>query len=332
MISDILAFIRGMPLRFYLSGGLFSKREPMISFHIGEQEIEALVSYKRKAIGFEDELHRDADAPPTMSYGQGYKPTVNGRKVSAKLASRYRVPQRCQHLFVVDAPADEVFLNLFTLEKLRRRNVHEALADLRQAPGQILSGWSRNDFRWHILDAGVRLSGEVNATSTSEDLILVLGLSESVCLPLEVWSDSQGAAIVGILPLPVAVLAWCNAVLPTDKKHSIVLVAGETGVVVGIIKERKLTNLLKVQTIEDALANVRRNADEFALENPAMYLWYSKAPAISDEELTQEGLTIIDQEHLRATLGEPLLLMQSTGKKATHDGPIPHLLNWLAKQ
>ena len=62
----------------------------------------------------------------------------------------------------------------------------------------------------------------------------------------------------------MAVLAWCNAVLPTDKKHSIILVAGETGVVVGIIKERKLTNLLKVQTIEDALANVRRNADEFA--------------------------------------------------------------------
>jgi hypothetical protein len=330
MISDILTFIRGMPLRFYLSGGLFSRREPMISFHVGDHEIEALVSYKKRAIGFEDELHRDADAPPTMSYGQAYKPTVNGRKVSAKLASRYHVPQRCQHLFVVDVPADEIFLNLFTLEKLRRRNVEEALADLRQAPGQILSGWSRNDFRWHILDAGVGLSGEANATS--EDLILVMGLSENVCLPLEVWSGGQGAAIVGILPLPVAVLAWCNAVLPTDKKHSIILVAGETGVVVGIIKERKLTNLLKVQTIEDALANVRRNAEEFALENPAMYLWYSKAPAISDEELTQEGLTIIDQEHLRATLGAPLLLLQSTGKRASHDGPIPHLLNWLAKQ
>ena len=227
-------------------------------------------------------------------------------KLSAKLASRYHVPQRCQHLFVVDAPADEVFLNLFTLEKLRRRNVEEALSDLRQAPGQILSGWSRNDFRWHMLDASLRLSE--NPKVSHEDLILVMGLAEGVCLPLEVWSDSQGAAIVGILPLPVAVLAWCNAVLPTEKKHSVVLVAGETGVVVGIIKERKLTNLLKVKTIEDALANVRRNADEFLLENPAMYLWYSRPPTISDDELTQEGLTIIDQEHLRATLGSPLFL------------------------
>src|SRR5580704_19075847 len=118
MISDIHAFIREMPLRFYLRGGLFSKQESVISFHVGENEIEALVSYKKKPIGFEDELHRDADAPPAMSYGQVYKPTVNGRKVSAKLASRYHVPQRCQHLFVVDAPADEVCLNLFTLEKL----------------------------------------------------------------------------------------------------------------------------------------------------------------------------------------------------------------------
>jgi hypothetical protein len=330
MVSDIRTFIREMPLRFYLSGGLFSKQEPLITFHVGENEIEALVSYKKKPIGFEDELHRDADAPPTMSYGQAYKPMVSGRRVSAKLASRYHVPQRCQHLFVVDAPTDEVFLNLFTLEKLRRRTPDEALADLRQAAGQILSGWSRHDFRWHILDANLRLSGTPKATG--EGLILVMGLSESVCLPLEVWSHGQGAAIVGILPLPVAVLAWCNAVLPTDKKHSIVLVAGETGVVVGIIKERRLTNLLKVQTIEDALANVRRNAHEFALEDPAMYLWYSKPPTISDDELTQEGLTIIDQEHLRATLGAPLVLMQSTGKRTSHDGPIPHLLNWLAKQ
>jgi hypothetical protein len=330
MISDICSFIREMPLRFYLSGGLFSKQEPTISFHVGENEIEALVSYKKKPIGYEDELHRDADAPPTMSYGQAYKPTVNGRKVSAKLASRYHVPRRCQHLFVVDAPPDEVFLNLFTLEKLRRRNVEEALSDLRQAPGQILSGWSRNDFRWHLLDAGVRLSGEAKASS--EETILVMGLSESVCLPLEVWSQGQGAAILGILPLPVAVLAWCNAVLPTDKKHSIILVSGETGVVVGIIKQKRLTHLLKVQSIEDALANVRRNADEFALVDPAMYLWYSKSPTISDEELTQEGLTIIDQEHLRASLGTPLVVMQSTGKRASHDGPIPHLLNWLARQ
>jgi hypothetical protein len=330
MLSDVQAFVRDMPLRFYLSGGLFSKQEPIISFHVGENNVEALVSYKKKPIGFEDELHRDADAPPTMSYGQAYKATASGRKVSAKLASRYHVPQRCQHLFVVDAPADEVFLNLFTLERLRRRSVDEALADLRQAPGQILSGWSRNDFRWHILDASLRLSG--SSKTSGEEPILVMGLSESVCLPLEVWSHDQGAAIVGIIPLPVAVLAWCNAVLPTDKKHSIVLVAGETGVVVGIIKERKLMNLLKVQTIEDALANVRRNADEFALQDPAMYLWYSRPPAISDDELTQEGLTIIDQEHLRATLGMSLVLMQSTGKRVSHDGPVPHLLNWLSKQ
>lgn len=330
MISDIHEFVRQMPLKFYLSGGLFSKQEPMISFRVGENEIEALVSYKKKAIGFEDELHRDADAPPTMSYGQTYKPTVNGRKLSAKLANRYHVPPRCQHLFVVDAPTDEIFLNLFTLEKLRRRTLEEALADLRQAPGQILTGWNRNDFRWHIVDAGLRMSG--NPKVSSGDLILVMGLSEVVCSPLEVWSDGQGAALVGILPLPVAVLAWCNAVLPTDKKHSIILVAGETGVVVGIIKERKLTNLLKLQTIEDALANVRRNADEFALQDPAMYLWYSKPPTISGEDLAEEGLIIIDQEHLRATLGASLVLMQSTGKRAPHDGPIPHLLNWLSKQ
>jgi hypothetical protein len=330
MMKDIQTFIREMPLRYYLTGGLVSTEEPIISFYIGENEIEALVSYKRRAIGFEPELQRDADAPPTLACGQTYRPTVAGRKVSNKLAARYRVPPRCRHLFVVDATAEEVFLNLFTLEKLRQRSVEEALAELRQAPGQILTGWSRSDFRWHIIEADLRLSGSHRAES--ESLILVMGLSENLCLPLEVWSQGQGAAVLGILPLPVAVLAWCNAVLPTERKHAVVLVAGQTGVVVGIIKDRKLANLLKVQTIEDALANVKRNADEFALEEPAMYLWYSKAPTMSDAELREEGLTIIDQAHLRATLGAPLLLMESTGKQTPHDRPIPHLLNWLAKQ
>jgi hypothetical protein len=330
MIKDAQAFIREMPLRYYLSGGLISKGEPMISFHIGEDEIEALISYKNKPIGFEPELQRDADAPPPMACGRTYKPATAGRKVSAKLAARYRLPQRFQHLFVVDAAAEEIFLNLFTLEKLRQRSVEEALAELRQAPGQILTGWSRDDFRWQILDANLRLSS--NPAADGENLILVMGLSENVCLPLEIWSQAQGAAVLAILPLPVAVLAWCNAVLPTDRKHSVVLVAGETGVVVGIIKDRKLANLLKVQSIEDALANVRRNADEFALDEPAMYLWRSKPPTMKDDEWTKEGLTIIDQEHLRATLGAPLLLMESTGRRTPHDGPIPHLLNWLAKQ
>src|SRR3984893_341494 len=176
MIRNIQAFIRVMPLRFYLSGGLFSKQEPLITFHVGENAVEALVSYKKKPIGYEDELHRDANAPRAMSYGQADKPIVSGRRVSAKLASRYHVPQRCQHLFVVDAPADEVFLNLFTLEKLRRRTMEEALADLRQAAGQILSGWSRNDFRWHVLDANLRLAG--TPKTTTEDMLLVMGVSD----------------------------------------------------------------------------------------------------------------------------------------------------------
>jgi hypothetical protein len=330
MLDDIQTFIREMPLRFYLSGGLFSKQEPMILFHLGEEDVEALVSYKKKALGYEDELHRDPDAPPTTLYGQAYRPGVNGRRVTAKLASRYRVPQRCQLLFVVDTPNDELFLNLFTLEKLRRRTIDEALADLREAPGQILSGWDRHDFRWHVLDADLRLSG--NCKVASEEPILVLGLSENICLPLEIWSEDQGAAIVGILPLAVAVLAWCKAVLPTDRRDSVILVAGEKGVVVGVIKQGKLTTLLRAQAIDDALSKVRRNIDEFGLEDPAMYLWHSKPKEFGDDDFGHDGLTIIDEEHLRAVLGASLLVTASTGKRTAYDRPVPHLLNWLAKQ
>ena len=46
-----------------------------------------------------------------------------------------------------------------------------------------------------------------------------------------------------------------------------------------------------------------------------MYLWYSKPPTISDDELTQEGLTIIDQEHLESDSGR---------------APGPNAINWKA--
>jgi hypothetical protein len=330
MLDDVQCFIREMPLRFYLSGGLFSKQEPMILFHTGETEIEALVAYKKKALGYENELHRDPDAPPTTSYTYAYKASANGRRVTAKLASRYRVPQRCQHLFVVDSPGDELFLNLFTLEKLRRRTVEEVLADLRESPGQILSGWDRNDFRWHVLDANLRLSG--NTVGRVEDPVLLIGLSENICLSLELWSEEQGAAIIGIVPRPVAVLAWCNNALPIEGRHTVILVSGESGVVVGIFKDGRLTNLVRVQNIEDGLAKIRQNADEFALEDPIMYLWHPDPSRLRDDELAHQELTIIDQEHLRAVLGAPLFLMESSGRRAAYDGPVPHLLCWLAKQ
>jgi hypothetical protein len=48
------------------------------------------------------------------------------------------------------------------------------------------------------------------------------------------------------------------------------------------------------------------NVNMVSMESWLLYqnLWYSKAPTISDEELTQEGLTIIDQEHLRIRRGK----------------------------
>ena len=330
MLDDIHTFIREMPLRFYLSGGLFSKQEPMILFHVGEEDVEALVSYKKKAAGYEDELHRDPDAPPTTAYGQAYRAGVTGRRVTAKLASRYRVPCRCQHLFVVDAPTEEVFMNLFTVEKLRRRTIDEVLTDLREAPGQILSGWDRHDFRWQVLDADLQLSG--NGKVEGDEPILVLGLSENVCLPLEVWSEDQGAAIAGILPLPIAALAWCKAVLPTDRRDSVILVAGGKGVVIAVIKRGKLTTLSRAQAIDDAFGNIRRNIDEFGLEDPAMYLWHSKLEESAEGDFNYDRLTIINEELLRAVLGAPLLVMTSTGRRTSYDRPIPHLLNWLARQ
>jgi hypothetical protein len=132
--------------------------------------------------------------------------------------------------------------------------------------------------------------------------------------------------------LAVAVLAWCKTVLPTDRRDSVIIVSGDKGIVVGVIKQGKLTTLLRAQAIDDALSKIRRNADEFGLEDPAMYLWHAKPAEVGDDDSSYDGLTTIDEDHLRAVLGGSLLVTASTGKRTAYDRPVPHLLNWLAKQ
>ena len=65
MLNDIAAFLKEMPIKHYLRGGLFSTKEPTLVFSIGGDKVEGLAAGARGGgVGYERSLEKDNDAPP----------------------------------------------------------------------------------------------------------------------------------------------------------------------------------------------------------------------------------------------------------------------------
>src|SRR3974377_1142529 len=211
MLNDICTFLREMPVRHYLTGGLWSTKEPTLAFFIGQEKIEALVAGVRGGVGYEGCLEKDNDAPPLAS---GQSSLANGtvsRTLSRKLTSRYRLRKNVKHLFVVDAEKKDRFFGVNTLERLRQKSVSAALEEMHENPQQIFGSWpDQTPFRWAILNREMSLG--TDASPRIDEPILILGMASELCASLESWAETQGDSVMTIPPLSLAALALykCN--------------------------------------------------------------------------------------------------------------------------
>jgi hypothetical protein len=155
-------------------------------------------------------------------------------------------------------------------------------------------------------------------------------MADELCASFESWSETQGASIAAILPLPVAVLAWCNATLATKDRDSLVVVATDQGAVSAAFKRRSLIYVSQEETASDAFMALEREADGLEIEQPARYLWAINDPP-EDRRAIPEELLSIDKGNIQGISGQSLSLQEGHGKKTRHDRPVAHLLNWLAK-
>jgi hypothetical protein len=329
MLEDISTFLREMPVKYYLAGGLWSTREPTLAFFIGQEKIEALVAGSRGGVGYEGSLEKDNDAPPLASGQPSLANGTGSRTLSRKLTSRYRLRRNVKHLFVVDADKKDRFFGVNTLERLRQRSVSAALEEMHENPQQIFGSWpEQTPFRWAILNREISLGTETSPRI--DEPILIFGIADELCASLESWAETQGASITAILPLSIAVLAWCNANLATKDRDSLVVVATGQGAVSAAFKRRSLIYISQEESVADAFWALEREVDVLELEWPARYLW---ALNNTEERRTiPEELVIIDEENIQSISGESLALQEGHGKKIKHDRPIAHLLNWLMKQ
>jgi hypothetical protein len=328
MLNDVATFLREMPVSYYLSGGILSTREPTLAFFIGHEKIETLVAGVRAGIGYEGSVEKDNDAPP-FADGQsraGTGPSV--RSLSRKLASRYRLRQNVKHLFIIDAPKRDRFFGVKTLEGLRQKTVSSALEEMHENPQQSFGTWPEHTpYRWAILNREISFGSETSPRI--DEPLLIFGMADQLCASFESWSQAQGASIAAMLPLPIAVLAWCNNILATKERDSLIVVATDQGAVGAAFKRRSLIYISQEENAADAFSGLEREADGLELQSPVRYLWALNNT--EDRRSIPEDLVIIDEENIHRISGESLALQEGHGKKIKHDRPLAHLLNWLAR-
>jgi hypothetical protein len=330
MYNDITIFLREMPLKHYLAGGFWSTREPTLAFFIGRDQIQALAASGRGGIGYESSLEKDSDTPP-FSGGQSDLAATGkpSRTLSRKLTSRYRLRRNVKHLFVVDADKKDQFFSVDTLERLRQKSVTSALEEMHENPQQVFGNWPESaPFRWAIVDKELTLGHE--PIPRIDEPILMFGLADEVCASFESWSQTQGASVIAILPLPVAVLVWANHTLATKDRDSLVVVATEQGAVGAAFWRQSLIYICQEETVSDAFSVLDRETDDLELNNPVRYLWALNIP--EEHRSIPEELVIIDEENIQGISGASLSLLEGHGKKVKHDRPLVHLLNWLVTQ
>jgi hypothetical protein len=330
MYNDVTTFVREMPLKHYLAGGFWSTREPTLAFYIGRDHIQALAAGGRGGVGYESSLEKDSDAPP-LAGGQSSPSATGkaGRTLSRKLTSRYRLRRNVKHLFIVDADKKDQFFSVDTLERLRQKNVAAALEEMHENPQQVFGNWPESaPFRWAIINKELNLRHETSPRI--EEPILLFGIADEVCASFESWSLAQGASVIAILPLPVAVLAWVNHTLATKDRDSLVVIATDQGAVGAALRRQSLIYICQEETVSDAFSVLDRETDDLELENPVRYLWALNIP--EERRSIPEELVIIDEENIQGISGASLALQQGHGKKVKHDRPLVHLLNWLVAQ
>jgi hypothetical protein len=330
MYNDITTFLREMPLKHYLAGGFLSTKEPTLAFFIGREKIQALAAGNRGGVGYESSLEKDSDAPP-FAGGQSNVAT-NGkpsRTLSRKLTARYRLRRNVKHLFIVDADKKDQFFSVDTLERLRQKSVTSALEEMHENPQQVFGNWPESaPFRWAIVAKELTLSHEPNPRI--DEPILMFGIADEVCASFESWSETQGASMIAILPLPVAVLAWANHTLATKDRDSLVVIATDQGAVGAAFRRQSLIYICQEETVSDAFLVLDRESDDLELQNPVRYLWALDIP--EERRSIPEELVIIDEENIQGISGASLALQEGHGKKVKHDRPLVHLLNWLVTQ
>ena len=330
MYHDIRHFLRFMPLRYFLTGGLWSGPAPTLAFYLAPQGARLLLMRGKKPVGYEPELLGEPDSPP-LPEGSGISRAVQARQLlSPKLARRYGLSADVEHLFVVDCSLKDVYIQVTTLSVLRRKTPTSLLEDLDEDPSRILEEWTdHRPYRWALVGNDFRPEPLLKAGV--DEQVLLVGLPAEYCEQLETWSETEGATVTAIVPLPVAAYAYLTqVVLPKDvARPGICVVVSDSLALSALIRAGRVEVIHLYKTLAEALRSIPAIVADLRLGEHFIYVWASD-DQLAQVDLPREAIAL-DAEQLRSTSGGSLVVAESHGKKITHDEPVAHLLAWLSQ-
>jgi hypothetical protein len=322
---SLIRYLRNLPLRYYLKGGLTQMRGTTISLFLSTKQTAALICRGHQAHGFESEIASLPDAPPVNGSGSGL--AAANRSFSEKLLTRSRAKGIPRFVFVPDLAISDLYCNVHGTANLRELDVETLLESLHEDPRQVFGSWDESrQFRWEVFNS--HLDAIQGSFDRRLQQVIIVGVPADYCEQLETWTGTQQGSLVAIVPLPLACLKWFCSSIPVGRKTAFVLLMLTHAVLLAVVQNQEV--ILFRQYVEDAefvYHEIPVLASELHCEEHEIYVWSSR-PIAEDVAVVLAG-TELSGEVLKQVNGRAVVIRKSDGSKIELNAPIPHLLLWL---
>jgi hypothetical protein len=322
---SIIRYLRNLPFRYYLKGGLAQMRGPTISLFLSAQQSAALICRGRRAQGFELEVVNLLGAPPLNGVDSAFASV--SRSFSQKLLARSRARGVPRFIFVPDLTSSDLYCNVHSVTNLREVNAESLLESLREDPRQVFGSWDESrKFRWEVFNS--QLEGVQGAFERRLQEVIIVGIPADYCDHLEAWTDMQQGTLLGIVPLSLACLKWFCTSIPTGRKTAFFLLMRPHAVLLAATQDQKIILFREyTEDVEFAYNEIPLLAAELRTEEFETYVWSSQ-PLAQHIAINLPG-TELTGEVLKQINGQAVVIRKSDGAKLELKSPVPHLLLWL---
>jgi hypothetical protein len=322
-------YLRHFPLRYYLSGGLFATSEQVGVFFLSSRTCSVLLTRRQRVVAFEENIGELPDAPPVPNKSD---PSVAGvRSFTSKLLARNRLRGKSELVLLPDCTVSDLYCNVHLVPNLRESTVEGILESLAEEPRQVIGAWDEaRPFRWAVLDATLKpVTGHLEGKHSQ---IIILGMPADYCTDCELWTERQDAALLAIVPVPVACLAWFLKRIPTQERTAFLLLSLTSSLALAVIQDRKI---ILFRQYEEDFESVRQELALLAKQlspdkDPYVCVWSwssDEDPVYSEVQGLQLTGSILQQIE-----GGDITIQRQRAPSVTTRSPVALLSRWLAQE
>jgi len=322
-------YLRHFPLRYYLSGGLFATPDQVGVVFLSSKTCSVLLTRRRRVVAFEENIGDLPDAPPIL--GRLDPGTAGVRSFMSKLSARNRLRGKTELLLLPDCTVNDLYFNVHLVPNLRESTVEGILESLAEEPRQVIGAWDEDrPFRWAVLDATLRpITGHLEGKHSQ---IIILGMPADYCAECELWTERQDAALLAIVPVPVACLSWFLKRVPTQERTAFLFLSLTSSLALAVIQDRRVILFRQyeedVESVNHELATLAKQLSPD--KEPYVCVWSSSSeedPVYAEVQGFQLTGPVLQQIE-----GGDIVIQRQRTPNLTTRSPVALLSRWLAQE